>query len=641
MWLIDVYTYKLKSFFDSNMPPYAILSHTWGDDELTFQGLQNPEASTWPSFDKVRQTCQQAIQDKLDHAWIDTCCIDKSSSAELSEAINSMFRWYQSAPICYALLSDFDCSGLPPVAGMSNADALEWVTRLRACRWFERAPPDVRFYDKKWIPFSTKHDLVPQLAEVAGITGRILDWSWGIPAQAHQYRGVGLWRETLGFFSTAQRMSWWASRKTSRVEDVAYSLLGIFDINMTPLYGEGVKAFTRLQGEIVKRSTDQSIFAWQFDHGPYYTDILAEHPKQFISCSKVLVAARDNTNGSRTGFDLTNQGLRISMPVILGPEGLDWGVLDCSLADDLTGPIAICLRRTEEPNVYEPGLPDTELRTMTLPLEITDKAVQQAIVIVRPSREPCDEINASISASRINIFDPHEIAWMSWTWPVAHVQMHPPWLTGHLPGRNSPVAGLTIPDLTVSLPTSLESASGLRIGLDPARVGVLEAFCDIILQEVIDIHPYNRANDNAPRWEESRASSLEDLCTNPMTTMGEPLWQGEWSIQGDEAKVRITFAYLCFEATITPRGPDVTWLECQVDIRIAMDYGRQHFDTTIAFQPVRISSVVMPHHPMRLVARMVVRPLQARTSGVTSGSSSARATIFAHQAPSDIRGQPG
>ncbi|OIW27820.1 hypothetical protein CONLIGDRAFT_551906, partial [Coniochaeta ligniaria NRRL 30616] len=176
-----------------------------------------------------------AFRDGLAYVWIDTICIDKSSSAELSEAINSMFKWYRNAAICYAYLSD-----VPQV-------------RLEYSRWFTRgwtlqemiAPQELRFYDANWDALGTKSDLLDRLCDITGVDTTAL-------------RGGN-----LRFFSVARKMSWASRRQTTREEDIAYCLLGIFDISMPLLYGEGSKAFIRLQEQIIKEYDDESLFAWR------------------------------------------------------------------------------------------------------------------------------------------------------------------------------------------------------------------------------------------------------------------------------------------------------------------------------------------------------------------------------------------
>src|ERR1700760_1972177 len=109
MWLLNTKTISLEEFSEDTIPRYAILSHTWEKQEVSFRAIQDPNpnvARNLKGYSKVRDSCKQALADSFTYIWIDTCCIDKGSSAELSEAINSMFRWYRDADVCYAYLQD-------------------------------------------------------------------------------------------------------------------------------------------------------------------------------------------------------------------------------------------------------------------------------------------------------------------------------------------------------------------------------------------------------------------------------------------------------------------------------------------------------------------------------------------------------
>ncbi|RMX86972.1 hypothetical protein D0869_02689 [Hortaea werneckii] len=108
MWLLNAKTYALKFFHTAKTaPPYAILSHTWEDDEVLFKDMDDLEkAKAKSGWQKIEYICRQALEDGLQWAWVDTCCIDKSSSAELSEAINSMFKWHECSTVCYVYLCD-------------------------------------------------------------------------------------------------------------------------------------------------------------------------------------------------------------------------------------------------------------------------------------------------------------------------------------------------------------------------------------------------------------------------------------------------------------------------------------------------------------------------------------------------------
>lgn len=120
--LINTQTLALEDFIGHHIPRYAILSHTWEDEEVTYEEYVSGDYKHKKGYEKLRMTCVLAAEEGLTYAWADTCCIDKRSSAELTEAINSMFLWYQKSAVCYAYLSD-----LPRDASM-NED-------LKKCRW--------------------------------------------------------------------------------------------------------------------------------------------------------------------------------------------------------------------------------------------------------------------------------------------------------------------------------------------------------------------------------------------------------------------------------------------------------------------------------------------------------------------------
>jgi len=255
MRLIETTKLELEEYFGSQVPPYAILSHTWGRGEVSLQEFGGEKADEKFGYVKIKRCCEVAVAQGFKYAWVDTCCIDKSSSAELSEAINSMYRWYQEAEVCYVYLEGVRYSGTwtedPPTPP-------NWTKNhsLRAdfskSRWFSRgwtlqeliAPPNLMFFNSNWEEIGTKLSLQEALTDITGI-----------PAQV-------LLRGDLGESSIAQRMSWASWRDTTRIEDLAYCLLGIFDVNMPMLYGEGEYAFIRLQEEIIRNSDDHSIFAW-------------------------------------------------------------------------------------------------------------------------------------------------------------------------------------------------------------------------------------------------------------------------------------------------------------------------------------------------------------------------------------------
>jgi hypothetical protein len=160
-----------------------------------------------------------------------------------------MFRWYQNARVCYAYLSDMHCDRVSGRLVDVGFEQSKWFTRGWTLQEL-LAPEDLIFLDRNWEVIGSRKIISRSLSEITGIPGGILSLGW---------RCFHLWGHTP---SVAQRMSWASKRQTSRVEGLAYCLLGIFNVNMPLLYGEGEKAFIRLQQEIIKHSEDESIFAW-------------------------------------------------------------------------------------------------------------------------------------------------------------------------------------------------------------------------------------------------------------------------------------------------------------------------------------------------------------------------------------------
>ncbi|KAF6833656.1 het domain protein [Colletotrichum plurivorum] len=341
MWLIDTTSLALTDVYGDPKEDYAILSHTWGCDEVTlasFRDLQKPpppalddvaarqQVLATQGYGKIEKAAQIAQDDGLRFLWVDTCCIDKTSSAELSESINSMHRWYRNAKYCIAYLSDVD-----PVAA---ADYSVEGSSFRRSRWFTRgwtlqelvAPAVVRFYAGDWSYIKAKepsHDsrtFCTLLADITSIDQNVL-----------------LGTTMPGDISVANRMRWAAHRETTRPEDIAYCLLGLFNVNMPLLYGEGERAFIRLQEEILKETDDQSLFCWAL---PYENKadpdalhgLLASSPRLFfnIDFEHVRPLPPSRTRES-AAVSITNHGLRISMMLVPCDSRDDayYALLDC------------------------------------------------------------------------------------------------------------------------------------------------------------------------------------------------------------------------------------------------------------------------------------------------------------------------
>ncbi|EEU35568.1 uncharacterized protein NECHADRAFT_17698, partial [Fusarium vanettenii 77-13-4] len=254
-------------------PRYAILSHTWKDDEFLFEearnGIRQQSRKPRRGLRKILNACKRARQDNLDYIWVDTCCIDKSSSAELSEAINSMFKWYKESASCYVFMDDVTLQG---DGVMGNFDESRWFTRGWTLQELI-APHGLIFFDRHWKYMCSRDEIASRLERVTGITQSILRRRHILPpaetSHRYDYRskcpGCGQIDEVktdLAEEPISIKMKWAAKRRTTRPEDTSYCLLGLFDINMPLLYGEGENAFGRLQGEILKKSPDQSILTW-------------------------------------------------------------------------------------------------------------------------------------------------------------------------------------------------------------------------------------------------------------------------------------------------------------------------------------------------------------------------------------------
>ncbi|KAF2009503.1 HET-domain-containing protein [Aaosphaeria arxii CBS 175.79] len=327
MRLLRTSTIEVEEFIGREIPEYVILSHTWQEEECTLQDVQSGAAKGKKGYTKIVKCCEKAAEDGYSYCWVDTCCIDKTSSAELSEAINSMYQYYKNARICYAYLADFD-------AAFDSLSVMEDYRGFTKSRWWTRgwtlqeliAPPIVEFYTANWVEIGTKLSLQEQITEITGIDEGVL-------------RDVDPLRRNV-----AVRMSWAAHRVTSRIEDRAYCLMGIFGVNMPLLYGEGNRAFSRLQEEILKVREDYSLFAWSpvlfsspMNPQKVSKGMLADSPSDFVdsrdhwtnrslsksansqwsfrdlskNCSSLLTPSKDHEPPY-----LTSRGLRISLPVV-------------------------------------------------------------------------------------------------------------------------------------------------------------------------------------------------------------------------------------------------------------------------------------------------------------------------------------
>ncbi|KAF5368514.1 hypothetical protein D9758_002433 [Tetrapyrgos nigripes] len=280
MRLLNTETLQLHEFY-SDIPTYAILSHAWEREEVTFQDMQNPQiAERKAGYAKLRGSCAYA------------------RNAELSENINSMYQYYGDSEVCYVYLSDVSSAEDPRNVGYG----------FRRSRWFKRgwtlqellAPRYCVFLEKDWEEIGTRWSLRDAISELTGIPSRVFEDG------------------DMTRYSIAQKMSWAAFRETTRSEDQAYCLMGLFGVNMPPLYGEGaVKAFMRLQQEIIKVSDDRSIFVWIARIGE--RGLFAKSPFEFRMSGEVAASETD-TFGGNSSYTFANNGLHIHLPLMRVPD---------------------------------------------------------------------------------------------------------------------------------------------------------------------------------------------------------------------------------------------------------------------------------------------------------------------------------
>lgn len=397
MRLLNIQTRQLETFYGKEIPRYAILSHTWGRDEVLFADIGTAEAGLKTGYKKIDYSCKEASETELKYLWVDTCCIDKSNNTELSEAINSMFRWYQNAEVCYAYLEDVTLEKYKAV-GLNS-------------RWFSRgwtlqellAPAEVKFFadaGNTWEFLGSRHDLAEQISDLTHIDAKCLSGQTELKQK-----------------SISTRMSWAASRQTTREEDLAYCLLGIFDINMPLIYGEGPRAFQRLQEEIIKFSNDQSIFAWGFRPDFWFpaaqikvadfkiSGPLAPSPLEFQSSSSIVPTRYSQADKP---FLLTNQGLQMTLPILQNYKGKSIGFINCGILQVDGHCIGMLLERTETGRLIRKGvrfLDDPRLySTFLIPIESAIKAIRETTHIGgRPVESPRPELAQSVTHRLIDI----------------------------------------------------------------------------------------------------------------------------------------------------------------------------------------------------------------------------------------------
>ncbi|KAJ0307783.1 hypothetical protein COL516b_003753 [Colletotrichum fioriniae] len=342
MRLINVNTLLLEEFM-GGCPQYTTLSHTWnGTHEISFKEWQVKDVarSKEEGYAKILGACRLTREFGLEYLWVDTNCIDKESSAELLEAINSMFNWYQESAVCFAYLEDldFEATTLPESSGdvvVCRTKSVRFKTQgqqqrcrleLARSRWFTRgwtlqellAPRRMYFLDKNWRILGSRHDFASEISNITGIRNEYISGAKSVLEA-----------------SISEMFSWLAGRETTRPEDMAYCVLGLLGLNMPLLYGERSAAFMRLQEELIRISDDQTIFCWTWDHTiPHdWSSLLAPSPAVFKGGDRFFCGSKTDESivgwSMATSYSMTNVGLRIRLPT-LKMSGLDLAVLNVS-----------------------------------------------------------------------------------------------------------------------------------------------------------------------------------------------------------------------------------------------------------------------------------------------------------------------
>ncbi|CAJ0551490.1 Ff.00g114200.m01.CDS01 [Fusarium sp. VM40] len=328
MRLLSTKKLQFKEFPDDEIPKYAILSHRWEKEELSYRDIQSEitqRDTRGPSEGplrnkrtnhKIHEFRLMALQNGYEWVWIDTCCIDKSSSAELQESINSMYKWYRESDVCYAYLSDVSTS-TENARHKGSTSSKPWIKSFQDSDWFTRgwtlqemlAPGILVFFDKNWDRCGNRVELQDAIQVATGINATIL-----IKASSKDIAYLRPIRSGRVF-------SWAANRRTSRQEDRAYSLLGIFNINMPMLYGETDRAFYRLQTEIIEEYEDISMLAWNYteaDNG-FAPNGLAKSPSQFQNYQNLIGKDIDRVPYVAFSPRIIARGLQASLKIMNDP----------------------------------------------------------------------------------------------------------------------------------------------------------------------------------------------------------------------------------------------------------------------------------------------------------------------------------
>lgn len=377
MRFLDTHTLQFVPDSEAHLAEnqYAILSHRWGTDkdEVSFEDVlasadSSPaDFSHRKGFGKLKGFCKVASSKNYRYGWVDTCCINKKDVVELQEAINSMYRWYENSKLCIVYLQDV------PQKQLTDSE------------WFERgwtlqeliAPGAITFFDREWSPIGTKTNLVLELSRKTRIPEEIIN---------NKIKPFAC--------SVAQRMSWAANRITTREEDRAYSLMGLFDIYMPIIYGQRERAFLKLQQEIIhdsRHSRDESIFAWDMEfpgNTSVYSGLFSPSPLAYANCRDII-----QTSGSRGILEQTGE-LSIWSSMFPYSPGIYFATLNCINRACPESRVYIMIGNTSTEGEFVRVRDAKKLsRGLVQPDDLTQFQERQIRVSVTPTQPPVNIFN--------------------------------------------------------------------------------------------------------------------------------------------------------------------------------------------------------------------------------------------------------
>ena len=369
MRFLNTHTLQFETVADSELDQdenrYAILSHRWGndEDEVSFADVRSQDFSHRKAFPKLKGFCDLAASLGYRYGWLDTCCIDKTNLVELSEAIASMYRWYQASDVCIVYLVD-----VPKVDIMDSS----WWSRGWTLQELI-GPESASFYDCHWRGLGTKIELLSPISNKTEIPEDVL---------SH--------KTSPAVCSIAQRMSWAAIRETTRVEDRAYSLLGIFGVHMPIIYGEKENAFQRLQKAIIDNSKDESIFAWAMGIGNdkrKSSGLLAPSPSSYVDCGDIV-----SVRGS-SGFNVINGELGINLRTFPHSMETYFAALNCTRRTHPDDRISIMISRLSTDDEYvRVNKTYVGARVLMEPQSLREFEAREIYVSLDPKESPMNRV---------------------------------------------------------------------------------------------------------------------------------------------------------------------------------------------------------------------------------------------------------